>query len=495
MKRNCRIISAFVFILTLGFLSVVEPWAQSAGTPSAGVISPVDEKFPSLEPQFLYEDSSVQKLSGEEMVRLGILFSLETMDQNAVDRCMAKYRSILSYVKAPEVMKLDERSRAEKVLSIMYQRLLKRYETDQTKVDVALETGTYNCVSASIIYGALAKDAGLEVKGQIAPEHCFCSVYVDGKKIDVETTNPAGFEPGTKKLSQDSRYYVVPQQRYSGRKEVSDRVLVSLVAKNLASLYNDEDNFAAAIPLSVTRREFLSSDPTGIDDSVADFETLCSNYVVVLNNQGKFDEALEWVKLVNRKYAFNDKLQQVFENAVYNSIAIRCEKNDIAGAINVFDLNQYLMREGARKNLEEILLLSRAQYETDSMSSKEAIVYLQKLRKNPGAQNFRSKTQIESWLEYYWLQVVQEKFDRELYLDGAKEALLGLNDLPASANLKKAYNLGLNNYDVTVHNQFARYANSGNLKDARKVVEEGLREHPESKVLKDDLKLIESMLQ
>lgn len=100
-------------------------------------------------------------------------------------------------------MKLAETERSEEklgeqILLLMYENILNQYKRNETTMQAAFLNGTYNCVSASVIFMALAKAANLNTTGQITPNHAFCTLKTENKTIDVETTNPYGFNPGTK---------------------------------------------------------------------------------------------------------------------------------------------------------------------------------------------------------------------------------------------------------------------------------------------------------
>ena len=98
----------------------------------------------------------------------------------------------------------DQAALAERALTFLHKNLFTTYSVQQTRVDTALETGVYNCVSSAVLYLILARSVGLSVGGVRTADHAFCSVLVNGQQIDVETTNPFGFNPGAKKDFTDS---------------------------------------------------------------------------------------------------------------------------------------------------------------------------------------------------------------------------------------------------------------------------------------------------
>ena len=204
-----------------------------------------------------------ESYSADEIFKLALLFSQCPLDSELGIKCLEKFETIKTDVTSASFMELQEKERGREILKYLYQNYLKKYNLDQTRVDVALETGYYNCVSSGILYLAVAKAAGLDVRGQRTTQHAFCSVYVpsetDGKaiKIDVETTNPYGFNPGTKETIENQenikKYYVVPKKFYSNRSEVSDGIFAGLIAGNICSECIRQSDYIRAVPLGAAR--------------------------------------------------------------------------------------------------------------------------------------------------------------------------------------------------------------------------------------------------
>ena len=73
-------------------------------------------------------------------------------------------------------------------------------------------------------------------------------------------------------------------------------------------------------------------------------------------------------------------------------------------------------------------------------------------------------------------------------LAAAKAAASAYKDNPSVRELKKYSDTFYRNYGVCVHNNFAELANAGKYEEARAVLEEGLKNYPDSANLKRDLK-------
>ena len=228
---------------------------------------------PQIEPLFLFEDlngpdnNQSASLTADQVFRLSLMFSECPLDSQQGQRCLGFFEDIKKKLAGPEYSSLEAADLGRAVLKLLYQDYLKTYDFNQTKTSLALETGVYNCVSSALLYMAAAKAAGLEVRGQKTSEHAFCTVYIPGakagqyQKIDVETTNPYGFNPGSKEAVENEDkiqgYYIVPKKYYANRQEVSDRVFTGLIAGNLCAAYILQDEYDKALPLGAARYELV----------------------------------------------------------------------------------------------------------------------------------------------------------------------------------------------------------------------------------------------
>ena len=84
--------------------------------------------------------------------------------------------------------------RARKLHLAMHQKVLKRYVSTADGLDVLLDRGEFNCLSASLFYGMVARSFGLEVQVVEIPRHVYVRLYVDQRRIEVESTSRTGFD-------------------------------------------------------------------------------------------------------------------------------------------------------------------------------------------------------------------------------------------------------------------------------------------------------------
>ncbi|MBQ6780802.1 MAG: hypothetical protein IJP62_06175 [Treponema sp.] len=479
MKRFFPLVA--VFFLSLGL------FAQSP-------------EFPSLEPTFVYE-TLTDLLTGEDVIRAGLEFSLCPQDSPMGEFVIAKYKELEAAVTVDDFLLLPQDERGEKILTMMYERILNQYVADQTKIDTMFSTGTYNCVSSSMLFFALAKAAGLSVAGQETPDHAFCSVYVDGKKIDVETTNPGGFNPGTKKLveqtEKSTKYFIVPKKYYSGRKEVGERKFVSLVGRNLVSFMNEKNNYAQAVPLSAAR--MLFAETASAKDSAdirSDFDMVAGNFAAFLDKKyNQSERAMDWLDAVYERWGKSAALQKNYDTSAYNCAVNYLREKDYNKANEAFEAHKQNLTAKNALNIQTMIFTVYLDETTKTLTDDEAISFLHGQRNNPLAKEKSVVSHLNTLEEYAWYQKIKSLADGGKYLEAANLADEALKNLPASRNLKTIKNQCLKNYAIDVHNEFANLANAGKYEEALAVVQKGLEFVPANAMLKGDLKKIQNVLQ
>ena len=84
--------------------------------------------------------------------------------------------------------------RARAVHEFIHRRILHSYDPRATRLDVAIDRGLYNCVSATLLFSCLARDLGLNTETIGLPGHAV-SVVLDGvERLEIETTCPNWFD-------------------------------------------------------------------------------------------------------------------------------------------------------------------------------------------------------------------------------------------------------------------------------------------------------------
>ncbi len=482
-------IAVFVFSLIFGMFVFSGGFAPSKSV----------ETFPSIEPYLSFELSS-PNLTPKQIVSIAISFSSYPQISAAdFSKYLSFYNELESRVTSEKFQKYSERVKAEEVLMLMYEKTLRRYSARQTRITTMFDEGTYNCVSSSVLYLALAKAAGLDVIGNRAPDHCFCSVIIDGKKFDVETTNPMGFNPGEKRMIEQNgsgtKYATVPKKIYNGRYEISDAMLVSLVARNINSIEMDKKNYETAVPVAASRFVFIQNDDVSqYNDGRKDLDVTFSNYAAELQKKKKFYESMLWMDSVVERWGMSDGLRQNYSDSIYNAVVSLIDKKDFDSATeNLEKRKEFVVQKDCEELEQNIFIFSTSDAAEKISSFNEKVLYIKKQMSNPLAKNKKVANRLNTILENVWIKRISGVIDSDDFIGAAKLCDDALSDLPSSTKLKQMRQTSLNNYAVTVHNAFADFANKGKYDEARKVLDEGLKNYPGSSTLKNDLTRLNRM--
>lgn len=339
------------------------------------------------------------------------------------------------------------REKTELILAFMYEKTLSRYSEFQTRLDIAIQKGEYNCVSSSVLFAYFAKRLGLETYGNETPNHSFCTVLVDGKPIDVETTNPFGFDPGNRKelpgeREGETRYLLVPKTTYRNRTKIDDRRLIALIYNNRISMLERSGRFeeAAGLAVDALTLQGENAPPGEIADRFL-------NYAINLSAGGDHEKALGFIERARGEFFDFPRYREFENNTVQNAVADLVKKEEY---------------DEARR------LLARYRLRVDPSVFKKTAVYVWAKKAETAARG-------RDWLAA--AAVVEE----------------GLAEIPGDKSLQNQRNAYRDNFAVEVHNRFAAEMNRGNRDEARRILEEGLAFVPESALLKQDLAQLEKI--
>ena len=472
---------------------------------------------PELEPLFLPEavlaDPAAVSLSADEVFQLSLLFSECSLESQTAKRCLEKFEKIKIAVTSADFMAQPPEERGRAVLKLLYRDYLKAYSLNQTKTDVALETGLYNCVSSALLYMAAAKACGLDVRGQKTTEHAFCSIYVPSvkpgqlKKIDVETTNPYGFNPGSRETIENEeniqKYYVVPKKYYSNRREVGDRVFTGLIAGNICAECIKKGDYERAVPLGAARYQLVqavaaSENQKVISDVRQEFDILSANYVNLKpESAAAFVGILDWFTAFIDRWGMTSFLQKNMDTAFINLLVLCFQEKNHKLAVSVYDkYDNYLTKKQGTKAEEimaDIIVSSSISGVPDSQREQQLEILNQMLI----SENYQSvavQNRAQLYLESIWLTILNDYMNQKEYQTGLKKSDEALKSLPKSAKIKNMRQYFYNNSIAIIHNNFAKQANAQNFDEAVQILTEGLDLFPGDKTLSKDLSDIKKLL-
>lgn len=394
-----------------------------------------------------------ENLSGSDILLFSILFEGEDLSAEDFEVFQEYYNDLLGKVRKGRTE--NELENAELIMKVMYDNVLSNYSRRQTKLSVMFKTGNYNCVSSSLLFLALAKDCGLDARIQETSVHAFITVYTkDGQKFDVETTNPAGVNPGEKKMiSQNSsgskKYTIVPKTYYSNRVEISDRKAVTLPAKNICAELSDKNEFEKGIPLAASVYEFVTKEKAAVRK---DYDAICANFAAYANQNRQYEAALKLLRAVMGHYGKSDLLVRNYNDIAYNAVAESCNINDFKNARNLLVSYNYYLTE---KTTQEV---------------------------------------IDMIFESEKLEEIQDLMHQNKFLEAAKLADEALLRQSQNQQFKKAKSNSLYNHGVTVHNQVVPLLNNKEYKEALQILENALKDNPSNQMINDDIKKIKSRM-
>lgn len=446
---------------------------------------------PSIKPAFTITSwSSVtpdqENFSGTDIVRLALRFGLTEPDSQEWKNSLLKYSEMAESLKA--FKNLTELEKGEKIMEVMYENALSNYRLEQTKLDVMFEKGTYNCVSSSLLYLALAKDCGLDARVQETAKHAFITIYTkDGQQVDVETTNPQGFNPGTRKMVRENstgskKYTIVPKNYYANRNEISDRKAVTLVAKNLCSFMNDKNDYQTAVPLAVSVYMFVEREKVLVRQ---DLDALCANYAAYANKTSNFEQALDFLESVYDAYGASEILEKNYNNIAYNSAAQNCNANNFEEAWNNYNRRKPLLSQKDSAEINAMIWESEVLYKAQALEGDEGIACVQQYRatvKDP-----KLLSQLERIEEIHWSKKIVPYLNREQYFEAIKLCDRALLSLPKSSYLKSTKSQCYYNHGVKIHNQVVPLINARKYTEALEILNEASRDNPENLLIKKDI--------
>ena len=394
-----------------------------------------------------------ENLSGADILLFSILFEGEDLSGEEFEVFQEYYNDLLGKVRKGRTE--NELENAELIMKVMYDNVLSNYSRRQTKLSVMFKTGNYNCVSSSLLFLALAKDCGLDARIQETSVHAFITVYTkDGQKFDVETTNPAGVNPGEKKMiSQNSsgskKYTIVPKTYYSNRVEISDRKAVTLPAKNICAELSDRNEFEKGIPLAASVYEFVTKEKAAVRK---DYDAICANFAAYANQNRQYEAALKLLRAVMDYYGKSDLLVRNYNDIAYNAVAESCNINDFKNARNLLVSYNYYLTEKTTQEISDMIFESEM------------------------------------------LEEIQDLMHQNKFLEAAKLADEALLRQSQNQQFKKAKSNSLYNHGVTVHNQVVPLLNNKEYKEALQILENALKDNPENQMIREDIKKIKSRM-
>ncbi|MEI6388709.1 MAG: hypothetical protein WCQ50_19005 [Spirochaetota bacterium] len=339
-------------------------------------------------------------------------------------------------------------SRAEQALEWLHtQRLLGVYSERATTLVDILDSRCFNCVSSANLYLLAMRRLDIACGAVQTPDHAFCIVRIDGKAIDVETTNRYGFDPGTRREFTDSfgkatGYNYVPPGAYSKRNQIGPLALVALILSNRSAMYEESHRYQDSLTLAVSYVALVPG-PAGLDFVVGRINNRCAE----LSQAGTWSEMRSLALAGRERYGNLPALAK---------LAAEAQDSYLASIIDTKPLSE----------AAKLVLAAAASGDITMSRRNEFIVYLY------GSEANRIGARGD------WLAAAA--------LAESGSALIG-----GGSRLSQAAANYYHNYAAGVHNRFAELYNAGKRTQARAVLQEGLAALPGDPLLTRDLSALQ----
>ena len=175
------------------------------------------------------------------------------------------------------------------------------YVSGQADLSVLLDTGRFNCVSSCVLYNILAERIGLRVAAIEVPEHVFSVVYDGRKWVDVETTNPKGFDRPLDRPSLEAKrkkFVNSPKTRTPFRYGVDDMRLIAIAYFCHGTRLGKEEHYDEAISAKLFALALDPANAHTADSATYEIGRCCRALIKVGNRHDAFSLAQNYEQVL-----------------------------------------------------------------------------------------------------------------------------------------------------------------------------------------------------
>jgi len=467
----------------------------------------VGGQFPRLEPDpkaLEYSRRGGRGYSWEDLAEISLWAS-----GGSTSPYLEQIRAAAAAIGRAAELPATDRAKGEFILEYMHKNILKSYSLYQSGVDTLLASGRYNCVSSAVLYMVLCKSAGLDVSGVITRDHAFALLNSGAESIDVETTNPYGFDPGNHREFHDefgrlTGFAYVPARNYRDRQTITPIELVSLIVSNRISELETRNRFSEAVPLAVDRAALLS----GIASDAAMPGSLFGNpenelidrllnYGATLLNSGREEDCLRWIALAAARYppergSDEARWQEQIMAATNNRILKYTRAGSFTEARIFLDAQKSALSAVNYAELDTILLdteiLDRAN-KIRGAADGDAVIAAVEAARSSGRIGGGRASEIYTFAVQKTASVLSTAPGRD-WLAAINYIESAIDSYGSNRELEQALRTYRANRVSDFHNRFAAAWNRRNYDEARRILDEGLAEFPGDRQLLSDMETV-----
>jgi tetratricopeptide (TPR) repeat protein len=322
--------------------------------------------------------------------------------------------------------------------------------------------------------------------------------------IDVETTNPIGFDPGNRREFHDgfgklTGYAYVPARNYRDRADISQLELVSLILSNRIAELERRNRFSEAVPLAVNRAALLEGRRNPalspfFTDPRQDLTERLLNYGSSLMKAGQEEAALQWAARASARYPNEDRWQEFSYAALNNLVVKHIRAQRLSEARSALAANAAALSADKVKSLEAVVLDAELMRQaTVAWNNGEAQTLLLSID-NAVSGGILAGPRARELRDF----IVLKEGERLSSSGGPAAAIAYIEAALAhygrDAQLESAARVYRNNRIAELHNAFANLYNRGDYDGAARFIRAALDEFPENRTLLQDLNLTEQAL-
>ncbi|MFA6938284.1 MAG: hypothetical protein WCQ67_08640 [Treponema sp.] len=380
---------------------------------------------------------------------------------------------------------VENEQSAEYALNFLYEKLFTSYSINQTKVNVTINSGIYNCVSSTIIYMYFIKSLGITVSAVETPKHSFCTLSFEDKQIDVETTNPYGFNPGVKKdistNTNQKKYAVVPAKDYYGRKDIDDNRIMALIYNNRIAALQKQKNDKVTIPLAIDAMKLQNySEP-----SISTFQMCVLNTAIDLSLIGKNEEGIDVVLTASEKFGNCKLYSSYIEASVGKIINAQQKNNQYEDSFSTLEKYKSYIGEEYYSELLNGITINFLNYKITNSTFEDSYNSIKEKRNSISNKDYEKLLSLSYCYE-------AEKISKDSgYIEAWKFLEKSNVELTNNYSINNQIKVYKQNYAITVHNKAAKLVNDGDKSFAKKEILLGLENVSDSSILQNDLKRLD----
>ena len=170
-------------------------------------------------------ESASGLLEGRELLKAAFVAS-GVVQPEALAQRMAQVDALERALREPQLPEAKD-DLARELLARLHRRTFRRYSPRDSSPLSVLDSGRFNCVSATLFFNALLRSFGVPSEVVDSPTHVLSHVYVLDRWVEVETTSARGFDPF--RSEEDYQRFLKERGLRTGYQRLSKRGAVEAV--------------------------------------------------------------------------------------------------------------------------------------------------------------------------------------------------------------------------------------------------------------------------